>query len=129
MIRIAAIGIVAVLLALQFKGGRQEYGLYLVLAAGLLIFSGIIGQMEVVLKTIREYLEETAVAGAYLTILYKLIGIAYIAEFASGICKDAGYSFLAGQIELAGKLTILTLSMPVVLAVFQTIKTVLEAAS
>lgn len=128
MFRIAAIGIVAVLLALQFKGGKQEYGLYLVLAAGLFIFSGILGQLSDVLRTIREYMEQIAVAGPYLTILYKMIGIAYIAEFASGICKDAGYSFLAGQIELAGKLAILTISMPVVLAVFQTLKTALGAA-
>ena len=57
-----------------------------------------------------------------------MIGIAYLAEFASGICKDAGYSFLAGQIELAGKLTILTISLPVMLAVFDTLKSVLGSA-
>ncbi len=128
MIRIAAIGIVVVLLALQFKGGRQEYGLYLVLAAGFLIFSSVIGQMSGLLETIRSYLSEISVSGSYLTILYKMIGIAYLAEFASGICKDAGYSFLASQIELAGKLTILTISLPVMLAVFDTLKLVLGSA-
>ena len=125
MIRIAAIGIVVILLALQFKGGRQEYGLYLVLAAGFLIFSSVIGQMSDLLGTIRSYLSEISVSGSYLTILYKMIGIAYLSEFSSGICKDAGYSFLAGQIELAGKLTIFTISLPVVLAVFDTMKSVL----
>lgn len=125
MIRIAAIGIVAVLLALQFKGGKQEYGIYLVLAAGLLVFTGVVGQLRDILETVRRYLSEIAVVGPYLSILYKMIGIAYVAEFASGICKDAGYSFLAGQIELAGKLTLLTISMPVMMAVFDTIQKVL----
>lgn len=128
MIRIAAIGIVAVLLALQFKGGKQEYGIYLVLAAGFLVFSGMLSQLGGILETIRSYMSEISVSGRYLAILYKIIGIAYIAEFASGICKDAGYSFLAGQIELAGKVTILTISMPVMLAVFDTLKSVLGAA-
>lgn len=128
MLRIAAIGIVAVLLALQFKGGKQEYGLYLVLAAGFLVFSGILSQLGGILSTIRDYLAGISVSGEYMAILYKMIGIAYIAEFASGICKDAGYSFLAGQIELAGKVTILTISMPVMVAVFETLKSVLGAA-
>ncbi len=93
-----------------------------------MIFSGIIGQISGLLETIRSYLSEISVSGPYLTILYKMIGIAYLAEFASGICKDAGYSFLAGQIELAGKLTILTISLPVMLAVFDTLKSVLGSA-
>ena len=124
----AAIGIVAVLLALQFKGGRQEYGIYLALAAGILVFTGVVGQLSDILWVIREYLDTLSVPGSYLTVLYKMIGIAYLAEFASGICKDAGYSFLAGQIELTGKVTILTISMPVVLAVFDTLRRVLETA-
>jgi len=128
MIRIAAIGMIAVFLALQFKGGKQEYGLYLVLAAGLLIFASIIGELESVLKAIRGYLEPLAAAGPYLSILYKLIGIAYLAEFAAGLCKDAGYSSLAGQIELGGKLTMLVIGMPVVEAVLETMKNALGAA-
>ena len=128
MLRVAAIGIVAVLLALQFKGGRQEYGIYLALAAGILVFTGVVGQLSDILRVIREYLDTLSVPGSYLTVLYKMIGIAYLAEFASGICKDAGYSFLAGQIELTGKVTILTISMPVVLAVFDTLRRVLETA-
>jgi len=128
VLRIAAIGIVSVLLALQFKGGRQEYGIYLVLVAGVLIFSGVVEQMSEILRVIREYLADLSVPGSYLTVLYKMIGIAYLAEFASGVCKDAGYSFLAGQIELTGKVTILTISMPVVMAVFDTLRRVLESA-
>ena len=35
------------------------------------------------------------------------------------MCRDAGYSAVAGQIELVGKLTILTIGMPIVLALFE----------
>lgn len=125
MIQIAAIGIVTVMLALQFKGGKQEYGIYLVLVAGFLIFFGVAGQLRDILETVKRYLSEISVVGSYLSILYKMIGIAYVAEFAAGLCKDAGYSFLAGQIELAGKLTLLTISMPVMLAVLDLIRKVL----
>jgi len=49
------------------------------------------------------------------------LGVAYLAEFGSALCKDAGQSAIAGQIELVGKLTILAISMPVVTALFETI--------
>ena len=51
-----------------------------------------------------------------------MTGITYIAEFASGICKDAGYGALGGQIEIFGKLSILAVSMPIVLALLETLQ-------
>ena len=52
----------------------------------------------------------------------KMIGITYIAEFASGICKDAGYGSLVSQIEIFGKLSILAVSMPILLALMETVQ-------
>ena len=54
--------------------------------------------------------------------MLKMIGITYIAEFSSGICRDAGYQTIASQIEIFSKLTILALGMPVLLALLETIQ-------
>ena len=54
--------------------------------------------------------------------LLKMLGISYIAEFASGICKDAGYGALGSQIEMFGKLLILAVSAPVLLALLETLQ-------
>ena len=123
MLRIAAIGIVSVLLALQFKGGKQqEFGIYLALMAGFLIFTEVLGQLEYVIRTVTAYVSELKVISPFLSVLYKMIGIAYVSEFASGICKDAGYSALSGQIEMAGKITLISLSMPIILEVLDAIR-------
>ena len=55
----------------------------------------------------------------YIALLLKMIGVTYLSEFSSSICRDAGYSAVAGQIELVGKLSILTIGMPIVLALFE----------
>ena len=57
----------------------------------------------------------------YISTLVKMVGITYIGQFASGICKDAGYSTTAAQIELFCKLSVMVLSMPVLLAILDTI--------
>lgn len=51
-----------------------------------------------------------------------MLGITYVAEFSAGICKDAGYQTIALQIEIFGKLAVLVLSMPVLMALLNTIK-------
>ena len=58
----------------------------------------------------------------YLSVMLKMIGVTYIAEFSSGICRDAGYQTIAVQIEIFSKLTILALGMPVLLALLETIR-------
>ena len=58
---------------------------------------------------------------SYLTLLFKVVGITWISELVSGICKDSGYSAVASQIELLGKLTMLVVSLPVFMQVVQTV--------
>ncbi|MEG2350944.1 MAG: stage III sporulation AC/AD family protein, partial [Hungatella sp.] len=61
-----------------------------------------------------------------LSTLMKMVGVTYIAEFASGICKDAGYAAVGTQIEIFGKLSILAVSMPILLALMETLQTFLS---
>lgn len=125
VVAIAVVGIVAVLLAVQLKGVKGEYGTYLVAAAGLCIFFYGVGKLETILDTVQEIQGFIKINSVYLTTLMKMIGITYVAEFAAGICKDAGYGALGTQIEVFGKLSILTVSMPILLALIETLQTFL----
>ena len=122
-VTIAVIGLVAVILAVQLKTVKAEYGVYLVLGAGLVIFFYGLSKLETVLETLKQIQSYIQIDTMYLGTMMKMIGITYIAEFASGICKDAGYSSLGGQIEIFGKLYILAVSMPILLALMETLKT------
>ena len=125
IIQAAVLGITAVALAVQLKPLRQEYSVYLILAAGLVIGFLSISRLELILDTVRAIGSQIRVKNIYLGTLLKMVGITYIAEFASGICKDAGYASLGKQIEIFGKLTILAVSMPVLLALFGTLDQIL----
>ena len=122
VIQVASLAVAGVLLAVQFKSGKTEYGIYLGAALSILIFFQILGKLNVileVLKTIGEFLPLNKIfAGT----LLKMLGITYVAEFSASICQDAGYQTIARQIEILGKLTILVMSMPILLALLQTIR-------
>lgn len=122
LVRVGFLGIAGVLLAVQFKGHRPEYSIYIGLGVGILIFSYAIRQVEAVigqLERIRGYLSG---AESYLSILLKVIGITYICEFSAGICKDAGYQAVAGQIEILGKLSVMFAGLPILFAVIEQIQ-------
>ncbi len=121
MIQIALIGIIVVLTAIQFKSSKSEYAVYISLAGCILIFYLGVNKLEIIINTIKKIQTYISLNETYISILIKIIGITYIAEFSSNICKDCGYTAVANQIELAGKLTILATGMPILLALLDTI--------
>ena len=126
IIQAAAIGIVAVVLAVQIKGLRPEYSTYLILTAGVIIAALGVSRLEMIIETVRSIGNYIQVQHIYLGTLLKMIGIAYVAEFASGICKDAGFSSLGMQVEMFGKLSIMVISGPVLLALLETLQRFME---
>lgn len=122
MMQAAAAAVCAALLAMQFKGQKGEYGIYISIAAGMVICFGILSKLSFILDTIREIGSMIRIEGSYLAILLKMLGITYAAEFASNICRDCGNQTLAVQIELFGKLAVLVLSMPILLALLKTVQ-------
>lgn len=122
MIQAAMIGIVGVFLALQVKHSKPEFAVYLSVATSLFLLFLAAGKLEIVVESVKRIQESISVQTAYIQALLKIIGITYIAEFASDICKDAGYSTIAGQIGIFSKLSILAVSMPIVTALLDTIQ-------
>lgn len=125
VITMGIVGITAVMLAVQMKGTRPEYGAYLVMAAGCFIFFYGVSRLETILDAMGRLQALIQIDPVYLGTLIKMTGITYIAEFSSGICKDAGYGAVGTQIEIFGKLSMLAVSMPLVLALMETLKGVL----
>lgn len=120
-IQIALLGVVGTLLALQFKSGKSEYGIYVSLAVSLFLFLCMLSRLEIFVRTVKKIANYIKLDARQMGILLKMAGVTYVAEFASGICKDAGYQNIAVQIEIFTKLTILAIGMPVLLALLELI--------
>ena len=126
VVRIVMLGMTGVLLGLFLKGTKPEYSIYISLAAGILIFFYMTEKLSYLFSSVLKIQEYLPLDTEYLTTLLKIIGITYIGQFSSGICKDAGYGAIGGQIEIFTKLYIMVLAMPVLLALMETIHSVLS---
>lgn len=121
IIRISVVGVAGVFLAILVKQVRPEYSLYITMAAGIAILFYSAGKLSYLITSLRNMQQYVPVDTEYMTILLKMIGITYIGQFCAGVCKDAGYSAVAGQIEIYGRLAVLAVSMPVLTALLETI--------
>ena len=103
VVRIVMLGMTGVLLGLFLKGTRPEYSVYLSLAAGILIVFYMTSKLSYLFSSVMKIQDYLPLDIEYLSTLLKIIGITYIGQFSSGICKDAGYGSIGAQIEIFTK--------------------------
>lgn len=125
--RIAAIGLVGMILATLVKGYKPEFSLYIVITTVLVIFGFILYKLTSVFDFLGSVYNETGYGKAFFPILIKVLAVAYVADFTAQLCKDAGESAIAGKVELAGKVIIFYLAVPVMMSVMELITKVLPA--
>lgn len=121
MLKAAITGIVAILFAMQFKNSKSEYAVYISFAAGIILIFMVISRFMIVKNSLEELQQYIDINPDYIVIMIKIAGISYISDITSTMCEDAGFRTIASQIEMIGRMSILTISIPVLLALFETI--------
>lgn len=125
ILQIISIGIIATIMSLTIGDYNKTWSFYIRFAAALVLMIFIVSQLKGVFDTATQLGERADINTAYLQIVFKIIGIAYISEFGSQLCKDAGESAIASKIEFGGKVMILAISAPVILALMDIITNML----
>lgn len=125
VVQVVVIGIVATILILIFKKVNPEYGMFIGIAASVVIFFIVIDQLSIILDLISQISNAIDISDIYIKILFQILGIAFITEFGVQLCKDAGQSAIASKIEMVGKIMILIVSMPVILSIIDLINSIL----
>ncbi|OON90520.1 MAG: stage III sporulation protein AD [Candidatus Epulonipiscium fishelsonii] len=113
-----AVGVVTIKFLSEIGSNTQ---IYVRIIVGLTLFSVACSQLDVVFQIIQQLANKVNMEGTYLTIIFKIIGIAYISEFGYQLCKDAGEEGIGGKIQFAAKVMIFVVAAPVILALIDLI--------
>lgn len=114
MLQIVGIGIVAAVIIIILKAQKPEIAILVSIVTGILIFMLLASKLSAAIDFLNSYADRADIKPVYFTTILKITGIAYIAEFGSEVCKDAGESAIASKIELAGKVSIVVLAIPII---------------
>ena len=121
VLKIACLGMAGMMTGLLMKEMKSPFAVPVSLITCVLIAFFTLHRLEIVVD-IRQSMEQmTSLKTAWFQILMKIAGIAYLTDISASLCKDAGYQAIAGQIELFGKLSVLAVSSPVILALMETV--------
>lgn len=117
--------VLGVLLAIKLKGIGSPLWVYLSLTLSVFVLFYILNRLSFVMDFLDGVMGDIGLESGYFEILIKIVGISYLCEFTSNICRESGFLSVASQIEIGGKLTMMVMSMPILLAIVETITSVL----
>lgn len=121
IIQVIGLGFIATILIIILKDQSPQFAFLITIFTGVAIFLFLIGKISSVITMLERLAIEANVNLIYLQTILKIIGIAYIAEFSAQIMKDAGQSAIASKIELAGKILIMVMAVPILSVIIETI--------
>ena len=114
ILQIVGLGIVAAVIIIVLRVQKPEIAIQVSMVTGVIIFMLLASKLAAVVQMLESYANKADINPVYFTTVLKIIGIAYITEFGAEVCKDAGESSIASKIELAGKVMIVVLAVPII---------------
>ena len=116
MYKIIIIAVITAIFAHMLKKDNPAAAVFLSVSAAVLIFVSVLPQMTGIISTLNQLGAQSGVNSEYIIIILKTIGISYISEFGAQICADAQEASLAQSVELAGRVSIMAVSTPIIMS-------------
>ncbi len=119
--RIVGLGLMATVLLIVVREERKDIGVVLRLAIGAAILLLLIPDIARVMSAFVHISELAHIPAQYLALLLKVVGISYITVFVAQLAQDSGEAGTGMRVELAGKIVILVLAIPLIAAITETV--------
>ena len=125
IIKIIGVGLIALVIIIILKQYKPEFAIYVSIIAGVIILFFVMDKFTGIINLLQNLSDKTSINNEFLTLLLKITGIAFLTEFAVSICKDSGESAVASKIELGSKVIIISMSIPIISSLLETILKIL----
>jgi stage III sporulation protein AD len=126
IIKVVVAAVSGCILGAVLKNAKSNIAPVLSIIVSVFILFYVVMGLDGVVEEFKILQSYVSISGKYIAILIKVVGISYLTQLAADICRDNGYSAIAGQLEIFCKITIALLSMPVVLALFEVVSKCVE---
>ena len=126
ILKIAAIALTGGLMAALMKSVNKDMSIYIILVTVIILFTSIIDKLWSAFIFLEDIYGDIEYGKTFFPIILKVLATAYIADFTAQLCKDSGESAIAPKVELAGKVIIFYLALPIFTAILELIDSLLN---
>lgn len=121
IVKIIGVGLISLIIIIILKQYKPDFAIYISIIAGAIILLLVMDKLSSIVNLLSSIQNKANMNNQFLVILLKITGIAFLTEYASSICKDAGESAIATKIDLGGKVLIIAISIPIIQALLELI--------
>ena len=125
IVQVVGVGLIALVIIMTLKQNKPEFVIYVELIAGVIILSLCFDKITAVINYVYEISSKIKLSNRFIGIMLKITGVAILAEFATSICIDAGEKAIASKVEIASKVIIVTISIPIISSLLEIVLKVL----
>ena len=125
ILKIVALALTGVLLAALMKSLNKGISIYIILATVIVLTLSIIDELVEIFHFLEGIYSQVTYGKTFLPVILKVLAVAYIADFTAQLCRDAGEGTIGSKVELAGKIIIFYLAMPILTAILELIGSLL----
>lgn len=121
VMKLVGIAIISTILCMVIKKDRPEMAMFIGILTGIMILLSVTYKLNFIIDSINDLAHKANIPTMYISLIIKLIGIAYLIEFAIQICKDCGEGNIASKLEFGGKIIVMTMSFPILVSIIDMI--------
>ena len=119
VMQLIGVAIISTVLCLLIKKQRPEIAMFIGILAGITILLSVIFKLNFIVESLQDLATKSNIPTMYISLIIKLIGIAYLMEFAIQLCKDCGEGNIASKLEFGGKIIVMSMSFPILLSIVE----------
>lgn len=125
IVKIVGVSLISLVIIIILRQYKPEFAIYASIITGVIILFFVMDKFVGIINLLQNLSSKTAINNQFLTLLLKITGIAFLTEFAVSICKDCGESAVASKVELGSKVIIISMSIPIISSLLETILKIL----
>ena len=115
--KILSIALITCIACLVVKPIRSDFAIYISIVGGIIIVFYMLSYLSSIFDVFNNIFHLSGINGSLYSVIFKIIGVAYLTEFTASICSDTGNSSLGDKVLLGGKIIILVMSIPIVTSI------------
>ncbi len=119
--QVIGLALVTTVFLMLLRQEKPVMAVLLSLAFGVIIFISMLDKLSAIIDILKEMTQKAGINNFFFSTVLKIMGVAYLGEFAAVICQDAGEQAVAKKIEFAAKIIIAVLALPILVAILESL--------
>jgi stage III sporulation protein AD len=125
ILQIAGIAVSGMIIVSLVRTFKPEFAIYIVIATVIVILILCVTQLTAVFQFLKSVYDDMSYGKEYFPIIIKVLVVAYLADFTAQLCNDAGETSIGSKVELAGKIIIFYLSLPILVSILELVNSMI----